>query len=127
MGKIDPVHAEKVKFQKGDNGRDRYKKNAVRFANRFHKELREVSADIDDVYYGIISFPVYGDAGLKMLERLRQNALKMFGKCDMVSMVKAFYRIMSQTEITATAAVEHDIYGGRYCEEKVEKTWEVAV
>lgn len=126
-GKIDPVHKEKVAFKQGENGKDRLRKNAVRFANRFHNELRTVSADIDGEYYGVVTFPVYGEAGLKMLERLKDHALRLYGRNDFVSLVKAFYKVMSQTEIISTAAVEYDIQGGRGCAEKIEKTWETAI
>lgn len=124
---IDDVHKAKVAFKAGDNGRDRLRKNAVRFRDKFHKELRTVSDDLGGVYYGVVSFPVYGEGGLRMLERLREWSLKLYGRNDPVSLIKAFYKVMSQTEITATAAVEYDIQGGRGCAEKIEKTWETAI
>lgn len=125
---IDSVHAEKVKFKSGDNGRDRYKKNAVRFRNKFHKELRTVSKDIDGEYHGLVSFPIYGEAGIKVLERLRERALRLYGRCDVTSLIKAFYYVMIQTldtgSVFSTAAVDFDIADSM--ENKVEKTWEVA-
>lgn len=127
MVRIDRVHAEKVKFKAGDNGRSRLRSNAVRFRNKFHKELRTVAADISDEYYGLVSFPVYGEAGLRCMERLRDRSLKLYGRCDVVSLVKTFYGVMlDNSEVTATAAVEFEIRSGVDCADKVEKTWEVA-